>query len=260
MTLERVLARFVLHSRTVRSLEADAMRLPFGATATLFTLPSCSLKRYALKFALKFQSIRQSSSPPLTICFMLGKNAALLMAQRWPRKVRSRVGSIGIVEARLDMRHLFLNSGLQDGYQVPSTAVQECRERRSGRKAAGALSCKGALRSVAAIHVTHTVRVRGVISCPASKLGRVSRVQVEFHGVLVRVLFKKVTQFRVQEFRRLLEFKVPTLTSLSTHTNGTDNNNTCRSRIFNFRLLGGPRILPKKRNQNFQKLEPSYTW
>ena len=74
------------------------MRLPCGATATLFTLPSCSLKRYALRFALKFQSMIQSSSPPLTICFILGKNTALLMALRWPRKVRSSVGSIGMVE------------------------------------------------------------------------------------------------------------------------------------------------------------------
>ena len=40
----------------------------------------------------------QSSSPPLTICFILGKNTALLMALRWPRKVRSSVGSIGMVE------------------------------------------------------------------------------------------------------------------------------------------------------------------
>jgi hypothetical protein len=98
ITLERVLAKLVLHNRTVRSLEAEAIRLPCGATATLFTLPSCSRKRYALKFALKFQSMMQSSSPPLTICFMFGKNAALFMALRWPRKVRSRVGSMGIAE------------------------------------------------------------------------------------------------------------------------------------------------------------------
>ena len=172
MTLERVLARFVLHNRTVRSLEADAMRLPFGATATLFTLPSCSVKRYALKFALKFQSIRQSSSPPLTICFMLGKNAALLMAQRWPRKVRSRVGSIGIVEAPR-----FATFGLEQWslgrIPLPPTVVQECRDRRAN--AAGALSCKGALLSVAAIHVTIEF-LPGVQKVPSSRPFRGVRV------------------------------------------------------------------------------------
>jgi hypothetical protein len=114
ITLERVLARLVLHKRTVRSLEADAIRLPAGATATLFMLPSCSLKRYALRFALKFQSMRQSSSPPLTICFMLGKNAALLMAERWPRKVRSRVGSMGMA-GRDSNQQVVLNSAVCDG-------------------------------------------------------------------------------------------------------------------------------------------------
>eukprot|EP00966_Prymnesium_polylepis_P057097 1322647-Prymnesium_polylepis.3 len=48
---------FGTHSRTVRSLEPEATRLPEGEAATLSTAALCPTKRYARSCSLKFQII-----------------------------------------------------------------------------------------------------------------------------------------------------------------------------------------------------------
>jgi len=57
-----------LHSRTVLSLEADAMRLLVLSYATLVTAPPCPRYRNARILGAKFHTITNPSSEPLTAC------------------------------------------------------------------------------------------------------------------------------------------------------------------------------------------------
>ena len=83
------------HRRTVRSFDAEAIRLPEGADATDSTASLWPRKRKARSCSLKFQTMTQPSRPPETSCFMLGLKQTEEIASLWPRKERSREGSTG---------------------------------------------------------------------------------------------------------------------------------------------------------------------
>ena len=88
----------------MRSLEAEAMRLPEGAAATASTASLWPTNRYARSWSLKFHTMTQPSWPPEMSCFMFGLKQTEEMASLWPRKERSRPGSTG--DAMATMREV----------------------------------------------------------------------------------------------------------------------------------------------------------
>lgn len=80
------------HTRTVRSFDAEAMRLPEGENLTSVTPSVCPANLKARRCALKLHSMRVESSEPEISCVMFGAKASDVMVFLCPRNVRSSDG------------------------------------------------------------------------------------------------------------------------------------------------------------------------